>query len=233
MIELVALDMAGTTIDEHGSVYAALHDAVAALGADVDDELVQEWMGTDKREAIAALVELGGGGRLEADGVERGYETFRSLLQARYREQPPRPIDGVPDALAELRASGVQVALTTGFARDVAEPLMAGLGWTVGGDRSTVDAVVCADEVAAGRPAPYLIFRAMERTDARRVDRVLVAGDTLVDLRAGMNAGVAAVVGVGTGKLSLEQLAVEPHTHLLASVADLPALVASLAGDDA
>ena len=225
MIELVALDMAGTTIDEHGSVYAALHEAVAANGAEVTEALVQEWMGTDKREAIAALVELGGGAALDHDGVEHGYATFRQLLEAKYRADPPCPIAGVPEALAALRASGVKVALTTGFARDVAEPLLAGLGWTVG---ATVDAVVCADEVAAGRPAPYLIFRAMERTDVRAVDRVLVAGDTLVDLRAGTNAGVAAVVGVATGKLAFDDLRVERHTHLLASVADLPELVASL-----
>ena len=225
MIELVALDMAGTTIDEHGSVYAALHEAVAAEGATVSDALVQEWMGTDNREAIAALVALGGGGTLDPAGVERGYATFRQLLEAKYRAEPPRPIAGVPEALATLRGSGVKVALTTGFARDVAEPLLAGLGWTVG---ATVDAVVCADEVAAGRPAPYLIFRAMERTDVRAVDRVLVAGDTLVDLRAGTNAGVAAVVGVATGKLGFDALQAERHTHLLASVADLPDLVAAL-----
>ncbi len=132
----------------------------------------------------------------------------------------------MPEALAALRAAGVKVALTTGFARDVADPLLATLGWQEGDE--LVDVMVCVDEVAAGRPAPYLIFRAMERTGTQRVDRVLAAGDTVVDLEAGTNAGAAAVVGVGTGKLSLEDLAVHPHTHLIDSVADLPALVGSL-----
>jgi phosphonatase-like hydrolase len=118
----------------------------------------------------------------------------------------------------------VQVALSTGFSRDVADPLLAALGW----DAQVVDAVVTVDEVAAGRPAPYLIFRAMERTGVFDVRRVLVAGDTVVDLRAGVNAGVAAVVGVGTGKLGFAELGRERHTHLLPSVADLPALVAGL-----
>src|SRR4029453_7605185 len=61
VIELVVLDVAGTTVDEHGDVYLALRDAVAAEGADVSDALVRQWMGTDKREAIAALVAAGGG----------------------------------------------------------------------------------------------------------------------------------------------------------------------------
>ena len=163
---------------------------------------------------------------LDDDGVERAYVTFRELLAERYRQQPPTPIPGVPEALAKLRGEGVRVALTTGFARDVAEPLLANIGWAEGGD--LIDAVVCVDEVAAGRPAPYLIFRAMERTGTISVDRVLAAGDTIVDLEAATNAGVAAAVGVGTGKLGLDALAGHPHTHLLASVADLPALVASL-----
>ena len=227
MIELVALDMAGTTIDEHGDVYVALHDAVAGEGVDVSDDLVARWMGTDKREAIANLVVEGGGKPLDADGVERGYVRFRTLLRERYEAQPPEPIAGVPEALTALRAEGVRVALTTGFARDVADPLLAGLGWAAGD--GLIDAVVTVDEVAAGRPAPYLIFRSMERTGVRRVDRVLVAGDTAADLEAGTNAGAAAVVGVATGGLTTEQLGTHPHTHLLASVADLPDLVASLA----
>lgn len=227
MIELAALDMAGTTIEEHGDVYAALRAAAEAEGAEVDDALLRRWMGSDKREAIAALVEAGGGGRLAAPAVEGAYERFRSLLEERYRSRPPEPLPGVPEALAGLRAAGVRVALTTGFARDVAGPLLASLGWRVGGD--LVDAMVCADDVPAGRPAPYLVFRAMERTGVHRVDRVLVAGDTVADLRSGTNAGAGAVVGVATGALGLADLGTERHTHLLRSVADLPALVAALA----
>jgi phosphonatase-like hydrolase len=136
------------------------------------------------------------------------------------------PIAGVPGALAALRAAGVRVALTTGFARDVVDPLLASLGWEVGGP--LVDAVVCADDVPAGRPAPYMVFRAMERTGVRSVERVLVAGDTAADLQAGTNAGARIVVGVATGALGPAELGIERHTHLLASVADIPALVASL-----
>lgn len=229
MIELVALDMAGTTIEEGGAVYTALHDAVVAEGVTVSEAQVQQWMGTDKRQALAALVGLGGGS-LDAAGVETAYERFRGLLLDAYAATPPTPIPGVPEALAALRAAGVKVALTTGFASDVVEPLLAGLGWAAGGD--LIDAVVCASEVAGGRPAPYLIFRAMEKTGVQRVDRVLVAGDTYADLQAGRNAGVAGVVGVGTGAMTLDQLAEKEHTHLLPSVADLPALVATLLGDD-
>ncbi len=60
MIELVVLDMAGTTVDEHGDVYRALEESVKATGATVNADDLQTWMGADKTEAIAALMELGG-----------------------------------------------------------------------------------------------------------------------------------------------------------------------------
>jgi hypothetical protein len=44
----------------------------------------------------------------------------------------------------------VQVALTTGFDRQITGPLLAAVDWGVPG---VLDAVVCADEVAAGRAA--------------------------------------------------------------------------------
>jgi phosphonatase-like hydrolase len=226
MIELVALDMAGTTIEDHGAVYDALHAAVAETGAEVIQAQVQLWMGTDKRDAIRALASLGGAPPLDTAGVEAVYGAFREELAERYRARPPEPIPGAPEALAVLRADGIRVALTTGFAHDVADPLLASLGWEVGGD--LVDALVCADDVAAGRPAPYMIFRAMELTGVQAVDQVLVAGDTHADLDAGTSSGAAVVVGVATGRLTLPELATHAHTHLLASVADLPALVLSL-----
>lgn len=59
MIKLVACDMAGTTIDEHGDVYVALARCVEETGAATSPEAVQEWMGADKVEAITALIEAG------------------------------------------------------------------------------------------------------------------------------------------------------------------------------
>lgn len=221
--------MAGTTITDGGAVYEALAGTVATAGHPVGSEAIQRWMGRDKRETLRGLIEESTGTAPDPDTVETLYAQFRSLLQASYTTNPPTPIPGAPDAIAALRASGVKVALTTGFPRDIAEPLLKRLGWTIGSDgASTIDAAVCADDVAAGRPAPYMIFRAMEATGVHDVARVAVAGDTVVDLRAGTNAGARVVAGVATGRLTHADLAGEPHTHLVASVADLPAIIAGL-----
>lgn len=114
--------------------------------------------------------------------------------------------------------------LDTGFSDDVAAPLLESLGWTVGeGSAHTLDAIVTTSEVASGRPAPYMIHHAMEKTGVVDVRSVLAAGDTAVDVQAARNAGAVAV-GVLTGKLTREQLESQPGVVVLESVADVPAL---------
>lgn len=220
MIEMVAFDMAGTTIDDHGAVYEALEAAVVETGATVAPTDLQEWMGTDKVEAITALMRLGGVEPDEAS-VARAFERFRAILAESYRTNPPRSLPGVADALRELRARGIRVALTTGFSDDVAVPLLAALGWTIGDeDSDLLDAVVTTSDVPSGRPAPYLIHHAMEKLGVHDVRHVLAAGDTIVDLLAARNAGVIAV-GVLTGKLGRAELEPHPHDYILDSVVDV------------
>lgn len=220
MIELVAFDMAGTTIDDHGSVYLALATAVEETGARVDPIALQHWMGTDKVTAITALMRLGGV-TAEPLAVDAAFGRFRQLLADSYRQNPPVAIEGVVDTFRELRHRGIKIALTTGFSEDVAVPLLASVGWRIGHDPTDLlNAVVTTSDVAEGRPAPYLIHRAMERTGVHDVRAVLAAGDTIVDLQAAKNAGVIAV-GVLTGKLGRAALEPHPHDYILASVVDV------------
>jgi phosphonatase-like hydrolase len=216
MIELVAFDMAGTTIDDHGLVYKALADSVVETGATLEPEDLQKWMGTDKATAIEALARIGGR-PLTASAVAVAFSRFREILEQSYRDTPPVALPGVEAALRELRARGVKVALTTGFSDEVAYPILDAIGWRVG---DLLDAVVTTSDVASGRPAPYLIHHAMERTGTTSVENVLAAGDTVVDLLAAKNAGVVGV-GVLTGALSRDELQQHPHHYIVESVVDV------------
>ncbi|MGI5328165.1 phosphonatase-like hydrolase [Actinomadura nitritigenes] len=222
--ELAALDMAGTTVQEGGAVYAALEQAVAAhLGRPVPADVLHRWTGTSKHEAVAGLLtELTG--TAPSGDVETVYADFTARLTKSYADVPPKALPGVAEAIAELRAAGVKVVLQTGYSRDIALSILDALDWTVPG---TVDGLVTSDDVAASRPAPYMIFRAMELAGVPSVDRVLAAGDTPNDLAAGRNAGVRYVVGVTTGAAPAAELGRHRHTHLLESVADLPGLLRS------
>jgi phosphoglycolate phosphatase len=221
MITLAVFDIAGTTVDEKDEVYRVLRASVEREGATFTEEQFQQWMGTEKRWAVQNLLELGGADAGE-DTVDRAYRWFLETLQESYRTRPPQPLPGVTEAIAELRRRGVKVALTTGFATEITTPLLAGLGWTVadGDPEATLDAVVSADTVAAGRPAPYMIHRAMEATGTQDVAEVAAAGDTVVDVQAARRAGVLSI-GVLTGHLTRQDFATQPHDLVVDSVTDL------------
>ena len=222
MITLAALDMAGTTIDDGGAVYAALRRTVTEqTGAEVGEELMARWTGTDKRAALAGLLtELTG--PVADDELDRRYAEFHDQLLAGYRSEPPVPLPGVTEAFERLRGAGVRVALQTGYDAEIAGTILDGIGWRVG---DQVDAVITSDQVPASRPAPYLIFRAMEATGVHDLAEVAVAGDTPNDLAAGSHARAAMVIGVLTGAYDATALGRRPHTHLLPSVAELPGLL--------
>lgn len=214
-MELVAFDIAGTTLEEHGAVYTALEEAVAAGGGDVTRADVERWMGADKREAITALL----GGRGDVDAT---LEDFRRRLRAAYRDTPPRPFAGVPELFARLRARGIRVALTTGFDHEIADALLASVGWADG----VLDAVVCAEDVGAGRPDPGMVRRAMELCGVTEPEHVAVVGDTVLDVRSGRNAGAGLVVAVLSGGVDRAALEREGPTHVLQGAAQLePVLV--------
>lgn len=214
-ITLAALDIAGTTVDEGGAVYRVLADVVRDHGTEPTDAAIRRWMGADKREALAALTG-------DAGAADALHDAFVTRLQAAYAERPPAPLPGVPEALAALRAAGVRVVLTTGFDRQVTDPLLDALGWRTG---AQLDGVVCASEVAAGRPQPHLIHRAMQLTGVTDPAEVVAAGDTVLDVRAGRAAQAGVVVGVLTGAQTRDELVAAGPTHVLAGVREIPGVL--------
>jgi phosphonatase-like hydrolase len=219
-LELVIFDLAGTTVEDHGEVPLAFTSALAEHGIEATPGQIKKVRGASKRQALVQFIPAGPGQARLAGEV---YAAFQSHLAQRYAAGGVRAVDGAALAFRWLRERGVRVALNTGFDREITALLLDALGWTDG----LVDAVVCGDDVAQGRPAPYLIFRAMETTGARSVHSVAAVGDTTADLQAGHNAGVRWNIGVLSGAHDRQALESVPHTHLLASVAEVTRLWAA------
>lgn len=217
MYQLAVFDMAGTTINDRDEVYRVLREATEREGARYTDEQFQEWMGTEKHYAIENLLRIGGIEASAAD-VDRAFDWFIEELRRTYTENPPTPLDGVENALAELRSRGVKVGLTTGFSRQIVDIILAGMGWAEG---ETIDTVTAGDEVADGRPAPDMILSVMEKTGVTDTSAVISAGDTVVDVKSAQNAGVTSV-GVLTGHLTREDFEAAGADLIVDSVADLP-----------
>ncbi len=222
VLDLVVFDLAGTTIRASDQVPVAFSEAFANVSIALSEEEVQAIRGRSKREAIAELLNQHLDTCAEQPEPKKVYSDFQKILLQRYESQGIERIDGAEATFEWLRQRNIKIALTTGFDRNLADHLIRAVGW-----QETFDAVVCNNDVLSGRPAPDLIFRAMEWTDCENFDRVAAVGDTVSDLQAAENAGVRWSIGVLSGAHNEEQLRSYPHTALVSSIAALPGVLVS------
>ncbi|MCC7372728.1 MAG: HAD-IA family hydrolase [Chloroflexi bacterium] len=218
--ELVVSDFAGTAMKEEGAVLVAYRLALREFDIPFTEEDLAARRGASKR---AVFQELAGRVRSadEAKAIApKALAVFENSLRQEYETGPVREVEGASAAVAALKAAGVKVALTSGFDRGLVDLLVRRLGW-----ESLFDRVLASDDTPAGRPAPYLIYRAMTDLNVFDVGRVAVVGDTPLDLQAASNARAGWIVGVLSGAHGLETLGATPHTHLLPSIAHLPGLL--------
>jgi phosphonatase-like hydrolase len=218
-IKLVVFDLGGTTLEDKGLISSVLPSTLREYGIDVSQDDLHPWRGANKSDMIRRLVAADKKGRsLSPDGV---YGAYRQSLLAVIGEQCVLPVPGVEAAFSCLRRADIRIALTTGFDRAVVNAILERLGW----DGGVVEAIVSADDVAIGRPAPFMVFRAMEKARVLDVRCVVQVGDTVNDLLAGWNAGIAGNIGVLTGAHKWRELARAPHTHILSTAAEVPSLL--------
>ncbi|WP_317443555.1 phosphonatase-like hydrolase [Streptomyces collinus] len=224
-IRLVVLDMAGTTVADGGLVERAFAAAAAELGVEPGSAehaehlaYVRATMGESK---ISVFRHLFG----DEDRARRANTTFEKAYGELVDDGLIAPVPGAPEAIAELAGGGRTVVLTTGFARVTQDAILDALGW-----RDLVPLTLCpADAGGRGRPYPDMVLEAFVRTKAAAdVRQVAVAGDTSYDVLSGVRAGAGLVAGVRTGAHGDDAFRAAGATHVLDSVADLPALLAGL-----
>jgi len=216
---LVVTDLMGTTLRDDGAVLPAYRAAFAECAIPFTEEELATKRGAHKLSLFTEFATRRYPPDRAAKRAAAALEVFESRLRHFLATGGGTPIEGAEDAVARLRHAGIKVALTSGFDRGLIADIVKHCGWG-----ELFDAVVYPDEVPAGRPAPYLIFQAMQKTRVEAVKRVVAIGDTILDLQAGSNAGAGWVIGVLSGAADAETLGRTPHTHLLPSIAALPAL---------
>ncbi len=220
---LIVLDMAGTTVADGGLVERAFERAAERLGVEPGSadhatklQYVRDTMGESKISVFRHLF-----------GAEDLAQRANSAFEEAYGELVDggliAPVPGAREAIEKLRADGRTVALTTGFARVTQDAILDALGW-----QGLADLTLCpADAGGRGRPYPDMVLAAFLRTGAvAGVREIVVAGDTSYDMLSGVRSGAGIVAGVLTGAHDRAALTGHGATHVLASVAELPALLA-------
>ena len=223
-IKLVVLDVAGTTAQDDGLVIKAFQIGMESENPTPDElatmtEYVIATMGQRKIDVFMHLC------KGDAEAAFKAHERFVASYTDLVAEGELKEFDGVSDLFRELRKRGIGVGISTGFPREILDPIIYSLGWT-----DLIDVSVAASEVAAGRPAPDMIDRAIDlynRTTGFDVSaiEVAVAGDTESDMKAGVSAGAAIVLGVTSGAHSELELRAGGATDISSTVISLLTLI--------
>jgi len=213
--------MAGTTVSDGGAVETSFVEAMVRSGVAEESEqmraavdLVRASMGQSK---IAVFRRLFAGNEMLA---ARANDEFEAAYARAVDGGGVAPMPGATGAFAELREMGMKICLTTGFAPPTRDRILDALRW-----HTLVDLVLSPSDAGRGRPSPDMILTAVVRLEVEAVDEVAVAGDTVSDLLSGTRAGAGVVAGVLTGAHGRAELEAAPHTHILDSIADLPAVL--------
>jgi phosphoglycolate phosphatase len=217
-IELAVLDMAGTTVTDDGLVLRAFEEAATAVGVpesgaerEAARTYVRDTMGQSKIEVFRHL--LGA-----EDRAQQANATFEQVYTDSI-DGGIAPVPGATEAIAHMREAGVKVALSTGFSSGTQQRIIEALGWA-----DVADVVLAPGDGGRGRPYPDLILNSLLRTGIDDVAKIAVLGDTSSDIRSGLRAGASIVAGALTGAHDADTLTAAGATHVVASVADFPAL---------
>lgn len=218
-IELICLDMAGTTVDDNGLVLTAFRRTIEELEvtgdeANAAEAYVIETMGQSKIEVFTVLFD---------DRAARANDVFERHFVAAARDVGVHEVPGARAAIESLKNRGVAVALTTGFSPATREVLIDLLGWS---DLFTLR--VSPADAGRGRPTPDMILLCMLRSRISAVQTVMVVGDTASDMQAGRRAGVGQCVGVLTGTDDQARLLASGADVVVSSVVELPRFVSLL-----
>jgi phosphonoacetaldehyde hydrolase len=203
-VRALMLDWAGTTIDFGSRAPAEVFAEVfRRKGIDVTTAEARGPMGMAKRDHISAVIRLPrisqlweqqfGHAPTEQD-IDALYAEFLPL-QKSVLAQHSEMIPGVVEVIDRLKESGIRMTSSTGYTRELMQVVTA----EAAQQGYAPEVVFCAEDARAGRPAPWMIFRAAEAVDVYPLQEMVVIDDTIVGLQAGIHAGAWTVGVVETG----------------------------------
>jgi phosphonoacetaldehyde hydrolase len=219
-LSAVVFDWAGTILD-FGSCapMGAFVRLFEQFGITLTIEQARGPMGVAKWDHIQALgrlpevaaqwLKVHGRPFVEAD-VDHLYEVFTPMNAAVVADFAAF-IPGAVDTVNAVRARGLKIGSTTGYNR----PIMAIVSPLAAAGGYVPDNLVCAGDLAAGRPSPLMMWRTFADLGICWPATVVKVDDTEVGIEEGLHAGTwtvgVAVSGNALGLTLAEWQALSPH----------------------
>jgi phosphonoacetaldehyde hydrolase len=203
-LKAVLLDWAGTTMD-----YGCMAPAVVFMevyrrkGVNITIDQAREPMGAHKRVHIQQIAKI-------PAVAEQWKEIHRKPIaeediDALFADFIPLQLDcladyadlipGTLEAMADFRKRGLKVGSTTGYTHEMMVLLQ-----DEAKKRGYVpDSTVCATDVPAGRPHPWMCLKNAFDLGIYPMEAFVKVGDTLPDIAEGLNAGMWTIGLAKTG----------------------------------
>lgn len=203
-LKAILLDWAGTTMD-----YGCYAPAVVFIevykrqGVPISIEEARAPMGAHKKvhirkisqiEAVAERWQEAHGRKPNEDDVSAMFAEFIPLQLACLADYADL-IPGALEAVADFRQRGLKIGSTTGYMREMMDILLAEAkkrGYEP-------DSSVCASEVPAGRPEPWMCVQNAMNLGIYPFESIVKVDDTLPGLDEGLNAGMWTIGLAKTG----------------------------------
>ncbi|MCC8173460.1 MAG: phosphonoacetaldehyde hydrolase [Odoribacter sp.] len=210
-VECIIMDWAGTAIDF--GCFAPLQAFISVFnkkGIELSAKQAREPMGMTKIDHIRAITQMEDiKNKFEAlykrswneEDIKELYNNFEEEL-FKSLSTYTTPIPGVIETLELLRDEGIKIGSTTGYTAKMMEIVRKGAAEK----GYIVDDMLTSDNLPYGRPAPYMVFKNMMDLEIDSVLKVVKVGDTIADIKEGINSGVWSVgIIIGSSKLGLTE----------------------------
>ena len=194
-IQAALLDWAGTTMD-FGCMAPAfvLVKVFERAGVPIAMDEARAPMGAHKRVHIQKITEIPAvrarwetkhgrpPGEKDVDQMFADFVPLQLACLSEYSELIP----GTLDVMRTLRARGVKIGSTTGYLREMTEINLRDAKRQGYDPASTV----CASDVPAGRPYPYMCLQNVINLQVSPVEACVKIDDTIPGIEEGLNAGM-------------------------------------------
>jgi phosphonoacetaldehyde hydrolase len=197
-VKAIIFDWAGTTVDFGCMAPTGVFiEVFRQKGIDITVAEARGPMGLHKRDHIriigsyprvAQLWEEKYGRSINEDDINQMFESFIPL-QMEVIKNHAEIVPELPAALEIAKMKGLKIGSTTGYNNEMMEILT-----RAAAEQGYIpDSWVCATDVPAGRPAPWMAFKNAEKLGVYPMHSIIKIGDTIADIDEGLNAGMWSV----------------------------------------
>jgi len=237
-ISMIMFDISGTTIEDDLSVRDCLYKAAKEFKLNTSKEEIHLYQGMNKIHLYQFLIARSRGRVIDIKDFEKKkdpetseeakkiFNRYTELMIDHYKKNGVKEIPGTSDTFRWCKKNGIKVCTDTGFHHDVMSTILEEVGWL---KDELIDLAVDVEDIPGniGRPAPFMIYYAMNKLNVQNIHEVVKVGDTAADMLEGYNAGCGAIIAVLSGSRPLTSYAKYRHSHVIESVADIPELIES------